>query len=78
MRTNTEGSAQGANKARPFLENNYLGCLDQPVPEWHEEKSMENVWNSSWSEAYSIICETWWSSDGMSTHGFQWHWIIAV
>ncbi len=37
-RTNTEGSAQGANKARPFLENNYLGCLDQPVPEWHEEK----------------------------------------
>ncbi len=35
-RTNTEGSAQGANKARPFLENNYLGCLDQP--EWHEEK----------------------------------------
>ncbi len=23
---------------------------------------MEKAWNSSWSKAYNIICETWWSS----------------
>ncbi len=23
---------------------------------------MEKDWNSSWSKAYNIICETWWSS----------------
>ncbi len=27
-----------------------------------EEKSMEKAWNISWSKAYNIICETWWSS----------------
>ncbi len=53
-----------SKKARPLLEKHSLGgwTSDQPVPEWQEGKGMEKAWNSSWSKAYNIICETWWSS----------------
>ncbi len=53
-----------SKKSRPLLEKHSLDGrnYDQSVPEWREEKSMEKAWNSSWSKAYNIICETRWSS----------------
>ncbi len=75
-RANTEGSPQGANKARLDFAKKHL---KKPDHFWKsilwmaeikinlyqndgEKKSMEKAWNSWLSKAYNIIWETWRSS----------------